>query len=1398
MSNKPEDPRPPKPADKTTKHMPPASDPAIEGLEGAVSAAREAAKKKQPSELIPPEESIDFAGNADDGELSGISVIEWAALADSPTASGKQPAGAEGEAKFDSPSDADLLKTPTGRKEEATGPSARNTMVAKEGEMAAMMGQAQVPRKPAKQESDSAIDLTADAVVIEEEAAAPAGGGKEDSAIDLTADAVVVEEPASPPRIDVSSDSEIDLGSDSGIDVESAPARGGPDPDAVVSSESGIDLIAEDVILETTKPTTNGGSGRDLIAEGLESGVGLPGKKKTEAAGKQPTKASKQPEPAQEDSLDEFMAQIDQEDQSSSVDLGSMHTIEVFNDEDQSSAAKPPAPSDSGVRPEDFATSPSGSSMDLGVPVGESGVGRAKKPAAKLDEEGIDLDSSDVAAEGADVEVESEAPASQLVEAVDEEAVEAGEKPKKKAEPKPAGRKGAWLGGTVVGAVAGTAACLALWVFGVEPPSSLREMVGTAAESKKGPVTGPVTSPGTVAAVGVGPATFAGAVDHIQRGDLDKVKPDDLTRAEEGKSEHLVARAEYHWLSYLRSERGKDPKAVLKPDAEPVKKALADLDKAIAAKNADALFLRGQIHEMTGKLDEARKDYAKGVEDFKADAAQRLRFETAIQVLELTPKVAHLAPAGMPPRLLALLVVSFQAPPTPPGGAAPAAPDEAGFRFWQAIKSARDGKWADAIKALDEARARHDQRRYHFPRKQQNPISDPREVIFLRTADEVKTYWTMLDRLSKPGYLAAKPEERYAPVDKVVKEAQDSATVAQLKELADKLAKDKPVAKADDLVKLLSEERKARADKIAGLEGTVADQKKKLDDLDTTLVKTKKDLASTQDMLKESVTREKALQAANETANKAFKDIGESVGVKFVDAKTSTANVVKGVRDVRRAADLKDPKGTIRKLQDDLAADRAKLKDRWEPEQMLAFWLAILQGDRSRTDVGPSALRDVERVLRDPGASSAIKGEALTIRGLVLRNEEKYAEAKSVLEKAQEALGDTKGIWLKQAADALAEVSNPGADLAKKADALVAQGRQKEALALLNSRLKMASGNKGPLYAKRALIALESARTRGPLNASDPLVAAARKDAAAAAKEGSAEGHYVAGRLAEELGQMDEAIRDYRAAIAASPAADASAGSLYRVALARALLRSRGGETPAVRPLPPPIRTGKAPVKSDLSTVAYRPLSVLDFTSLMATLTVQAPDLPLGGPAAREAEKLADEVLAMGDKAPFDVRAQALAVKGLYTRALRTYTAGLREKGLLAPAYANALLDLISDHPMLKRPDSLIVAEPAEGEKHYAAGVNFFFDRRYLDAEREFLSAVENDNGDARYYYFLGLSRLAQNKREAYEDFDQAARLERLGRPGRAAVSAALERVQGPMRRVLNEVRSRPMKEKTK
>jgi hypothetical protein len=99
---------------------------------------------------------------------------------------------------------------------------------------------------------------------------------------------------------------------------------------------------------------------------------------------------------------------------------------------------------------------------------------------------------------------------------------------------------------------------------------------------------------------------------------------------------------------------------------------------------------------------------------------------------------------------------------------------------------------------------------------------------------------------------------------------------------------------------------------------------------------------------------------------------------------------------------------------------------------------------------------------------------------------------------------------------------------------------------------------------------------------------------------------------------------------------------------------------------------------------------------------------------------------------------------------------------------------------------------PLDAEKHYALGLNFYFDRDYVNAEKEFLLTIENDSQDARFFYFLGLSRLAQNRRrDAFADFTQGTALERMNRPSPAAVDDALERVQGPTRLILNGFRER-------
>jgi tetratricopeptide (TPR) repeat protein len=197
----------------------------------------------------------------------------------------------------------------------------------------------------------------------------------------------------------------------------------------------------------------------------------------------------------------------------------------------------------------------------------------------------------------------------------------------------------------------------------------------------------------------------------------------------------------------------------------------------------------------------------------------------------------------------------------------------------------------------------------------------------------------------------------------------------------------------------------------------------------------------------------------------------------------------------------------------------------------------------------------------------------------------------------------------------------------------------------------------------------------------------------------------------------------------------------------------------------------------------------------MTMLGLQAPLLPGEEPGLEEAEKLANDVLKADiekpGSVPFDLVAQALAITGRWTPALQRYIQGIRP--MLPREYANGLLYLIRNHPRLKRPDSLLIPNPLEAEKHFAAGLNFYFDGDYVNAEKSFLLTVENDSQDARYFYFLGLSRLAQNRRrDAAADFDEGAQLERLNRPAPAAVSESLERIQGPTRRIVNEYRYRP------
>jgi hypothetical protein len=505
---------------------------------------------------------------------------------------------------------------------------------------------------------------------------------------------------------------------------------------------------------------------------------------------------------------------------------------------------------------------------------------------------------------------------------------------------------------------------------------------------------------------------------------------------------------------------------------------------------------------------------------------------------------------------------------------------------------------------------------------------------------------------------------------------------------------------------------------------------------------------------------------------------------------------MQGVKKALQLAEEKDPQGKIRGLQSDLGKANAVLSVSRSPKDMLNVWLPqIAIGTRVAAD----AARDADRVLHDPDAKPELKAQAECLKALVDWSQERWAQARPKLEKGLAALPARDSAWRQKVGDALKVAANPSAYYLDAAQDAEARGKAQEALGKLNAALELIpQEDRAPVFLYRAGLLLNQARTKndGKLSASDVNLNAARKDLAAAAKAGFPQGNYLLGQIAEELGSWKEAEAAYRAAVKGAPKV-AGAGSTYRVALARVLLRERPGRPAGGPPVPvgpapmeEPKPAPKAADKEDKSTSRFAPAidragweSLLGLVAVGLQFTPQTQD-----PAQQEAIKLADEILAApANQVPFEARAKALAIKGQWSRALQTYVDGLRPH--LKREHAEGLSELIRNHPILKRPELPATADGSEAEKHYADGLRHYFARRFSNAEKEFNSAIEQENQDARFFYFLGLARLAQNNRDAYEDFEQAAKLELQDRPGRAAVSQALERVQGKARKVLNQVR---------
>ena len=933
-----------------------------------------------------------------------------------------------------------------------------------------------------------------------------------------------------------------------------------------------------------------------------------------------------------------------------------------------------------------------------------------------------------------------------------------------------------WVGGTLIGTVLGAAACLAVALFAPEMWNQLmgvgRQLTGQkeAKNDKTGPGKGGPKAP---------PADLGKLA---QSGDFaTQAPPGDVNNPAE-----LAARGEYVWLQHL--QKTAKPKAT----DEAVQQALKDLLQAGTQNNADALYWQGDIYETLGDFKKARQIYQQAVTQFKNQPQLKAEFEGILNRLELREAEKAVAPGTtgrLPARLdaarLMLLLIALQPPmaqppmaqpPKPPvGQQPPAAPPEAGFAFWKALRLAQQHKFVQAEQALAEAKKNHEARRRERLRKAQNPRSDPREEIFERACDQLTAYFQLQEKLRSDKNQYLNLADKKDPVKAVEKALADLNTAreegATLKKDYDKLKTDKKAAdeKIATLEKDLDTSKKATKAALA----EVADR-------DTKLKKAAADFKAQGEKLVAATKRGDMLAADKMNLEKTLGNIAERLKLKGLDPMAGKVVLLKKLDDMLDIASTKDPQGRLMATIYEVRRLTATLAERWTPQTMLGYWTSLL-ADRQQKALTAAAVRDVKRVRDDRAATPAAKAEAQGVEGLALRNRGEFAKARTTLEAALKAEVPEKAPWQDVARQALKELTDPAAYYLPQAEELRSRKQYGQALAVLDEALKVFPENNGRLLIQRSLTRLDVALQAAGGRVKPEAVKDAQADAEAAIKAGStAAGNYILGRINEELGKRDAAIDSYKKAIAAAPKGSPEEAE-YEVALARVL-----AGTPAEARRVSRVDTSPERQRRGRPVAGAPGLSRDLLVLLLVGVQPPAPEeLALD-----EANKLADKVLARKDIDRYPLlKAQALAVKGLWTQALNSYVTGLQPH--LSRELMAGLRYLVENHPMQRRPDRLTVPQPMQGEKLFAVGLNRFFARDYAGAEKDFTRAIENFDRDARYHYFLGLARLRQGKRGAMEDFEQAAKLELQGWPARTAVDASLERIQGRPRNLINEARER-------
>ncbi|GIW80822.1 MAG: hypothetical protein KatS3mg105_2629 [Gemmatales bacterium] len=962
------------------------------------------------------------------------------------------------------------------------------------------------------------------------------------------------------------------------------------------------------------------------------------------------------------------------------------------------------------------------------------------------------------------------------------------------------------LASGVFGMLVGSAAVITLAAYDILPMKQIKGWFGIEVIELK---------PGTEISLEQGIRFFENREFTQAIGVFDKI--------EEKTPEVYAYRGRAVWLRYL-DQKTKNNQPFSADDSE-VGRAKADLQRA-EAKVPEAKLWLGQIEETVGTRDAAKAIYLQGKQAFPQSAAM---FETQIMRIDSAPEAnaQSRAPGNGRDAIdggIDLFFVMFQE-----GGEKPKLPDEAGYEFWRAAQLLKENKFDEAIKAMENAREIHKKQRYLRLPKAQNPKSDPTEQIFIRAADELITYL----KLRKEIYEFSKDKDPLTTLKEALIAAKQQESGKKVAALIEQLKKRNIIADGKEwnqgVEKLLN-----AYDQWDAIRKALVDAKKMKDDdrdVKTGFDKLVQDYEKQAKELKnkaDSLTKEnKKLTSELMIMTSRFNNVnGTLQGVvdrlakgepPYVPAKTSTekegkvilAAVDKVIDEAyapivralgRVAGDLTHVgnSATHRLSKDfDLAANLASSEARVArlrtillqsrtPHQMLDIWIPFLEQQRENQPIADRAALDAANVLKDAGADPETHHKAYGVQGLAQRNLEKFDDARKSLALALKG-GNEKAAWRLYVELGLNELTDPNAYYLPRTEALRQLGEFKAALSLVNRGLKAfpaESKKDGELLALRSLVKLDLLLSTkdGVIDAKDEQVVAATKDAQAAIAAGAvASGHYSLGRIAEETRDYASAEKNYRQAIAAHKQND-DLGGRYRLALARVLLKKQqGGAVPRKNgQVPPPKPVGARPV------IHLHPVSLLTaaFIAAQDDEDEEAPD-----PRIEEAIKLAEEAIRAGNLEGHLIKALALGQKKMWNAAVLEYVEGLARLAK-KPERAEQLRMLIENHPAFKIPDGLRPPNPMLAERHYAHGLRHYWARRYRDAEKEFLTAVSYYDQDARFMYYLGLARLAQGKQELADNaFKRGGLLEAQNKPGRAAISNTLERIQGRTREHLNRFR---------